>query len=57
VLACALDVADPPEVDGTVDEHAANAAIAVAVTATTTGRIHASQNRGDTDRVMCGSYA
>jgi len=57
VLARALDVADPPEVDGTVDEHAANATIAVAVTATTTGRIRASQNRGDADRVICGSYA
>jgi len=57
VLARALDVGDPPEVDGTVDEHAANATIAVAVTATTTGRIRASQNRGDADRVICGSYA
>ena len=54
-LASALDVADPPGIDGTVDEHAANATIRVAVVATIAGRVRATQNRMDTP-VICGSY-
>jgi hypothetical protein len=55
VLASALDADDTPEVDGTVDEHATDATITAAITATTTSRIRASQNRGDIDRVICCS--
>jgi len=51
-LVSTFDVADPPGVDGTVDEHAADTTITLAIVATTTGRIRATQNRMDADPVI-----
>jgi hypothetical protein len=56
-LASTPDVADPTGVDGTVDEHADDATIKVAIIATTTGRMRATQNRMNNDPVICGSFA